>query len=58
MATKRRAISLAELATYTLPSFLEGRCTPAVYIKWLNNKADTLLKRGRAGIRNMLVANQ
>jgi hypothetical protein len=36
---------IAELAKYPLPSFLEGRCTPTVYYKWLNNKAETLLKR-------------
>ena len=32
---------------YPLPDFLAalGVVTPAVYIKWLNNKSDTLLKR-------------
>ena len=39
-------------------SFAKPIYTPAVYINWLNNKADTLLKRGRAGIRDMFVANQ
>jgi hypothetical protein len=38
-------ISLLELAKYPLPVFLEGKCTHAVYFKWLTNKADTLLKR-------------
>ena len=37
---------VAELVKYPLPSFLEGRCTPPAYFKWLNKKADTLLKRG------------
>jgi hypothetical protein len=40
-------ISLQELANYPLPDFLKGRCTHRVYIKWLNNKADTLLKRDK-----------
>jgi hypothetical protein len=52
------SISLAELAIYPLPSLLEGGCAHTVFSKWLNNKADTLLKRGRAGIRDMLMANQ
>ena len=38
---------IADLAKYPLPPFLEGRCTPAVYYKWLTNKADTLLKRDK-----------
>jgi len=41
-------ISLRELANYPLPAFLIGRCTHPVYIKWLNNKADTLLKRDKS----------
>jgi hypothetical protein len=40
-------LSLKELATYPLPSFLEGRCTHSIYVKWLNNKADTLIKRDK-----------
>jgi hypothetical protein len=40
-------ISLLELAAYPLPVFLEGRCTHSAYVKWLNNKADTLLKRDK-----------
>jgi len=38
---------IAELIKYPLPSFLEGKCTPTVYYKWLNNKAVTLLERDR-----------
>jgi hypothetical protein len=34
-------------STYPLPGFLEGRCAPADYWKWLHNKADTLLKRDK-----------
>ncbi len=41
-------ISLHESANYPLPDFLKGKCTHPVYIKWLNNKADTLLKRDKA----------
>jgi hypothetical protein len=37
----------SELATYPLPGFLEGRLSHSVYVKWLNNKADTLLKRDK-----------
>jgi len=33
--------------TYPLPFYLKGICTPAVYSKWLDNKADTLLKRDK-----------
>jgi hypothetical protein len=40
-------ISSAELIAYPLPKYLMGRCTPSMYIKWLNNKADTLLKRDK-----------
>jgi hypothetical protein len=40
MKTKSRQI-------YTLPAFLEGRCTQAIYTKWLNNKAWILLKRDK-----------
>jgi len=36
---------IAELIKYPLPSFLEGRCTHPVYIKWLSNKGDSLFKR-------------
>jgi hypothetical protein len=38
---------IAELAKYPFPSFLEGRCTPSVYLKWLDKKATTLLKRDK-----------
>ena len=38
---------IADLAKYPLPSYLEGKCTPTVYYKWLRNKADTLLKRDK-----------
>ncbi len=37
----------AKSPRYPLPGFLKGRCTPAVYSKWLDNKADTLLKRDK-----------
>jgi hypothetical protein len=40
-------ISLKELAAYPLPGFLEGRLSHSVYVKWLNNKADTLIKRDK-----------
>jgi hypothetical protein len=36
-----------DFITYPIPDFLSGRCTHTVYIKWLNNKADTLLKRDK-----------
>jgi hypothetical protein len=39
--------NLTEIIKYPLPSFLEGRLAPAVYYKWLNVKAITLLKRDR-----------
>jgi hypothetical protein len=35
------------MAAYPLPSFLKGKCSHTVYIKWLNNKADTILKRDK-----------
>ena len=38
---------LALLAKYPLPSFLQGKCKPSLYYKWLKNKADTLLKRDK-----------
>ncbi len=41
------AVSFRELAKYPLPGFLEGKCPPSVYFKWLNCKADTLLKRDK-----------
>lgn len=41
------APSKLDLTTYTLPSFLKGRCTPVLYCKWLNQKANTLLKRDK-----------
>ena len=37
----------AKSAQYPLPGFLEGICTVSVYDKWLDNKADTLLKRDK-----------
>jgi hypothetical protein len=30
---------------YPLPAFLQGRCDPSVFIKWLNVKSDSLLSR-------------
>ena len=36
-----------ELAKYPFPSFLEGRCTSTVYLKWLNLKASTILRRDK-----------
>jgi len=36
-----------DLAKYPLPSFLEGKCTPTVYYRWLHIKAATLLKRDK-----------
>ena len=38
---------LLDYPVYKVPDFLKGRCAPAVYEKWLENKADTLLKRDR-----------
>lgn len=38
---------IAELAKYPLPVFLEGRITPAVYLKWLDNRAGSLFKRDK-----------
>jgi hypothetical protein len=34
-----------ELIKYPLPAFLEGRCVPSVFYKWINIKAETLLLR-------------
>lgn len=36
-----------DLAKYPLPSYLEGRCTPAVYCKWLNKRAWDVLVRDK-----------
>jgi len=36
-----------ELLKYPLPGFLEGRCDPAVFAKWLDAKADTLETRDK-----------
>ena len=36
-----------DLAKYPFPSFLEGRITPSVYLKWLDKKATTLLTRDK-----------
>ena len=47
MRKLRDTVSLRELAKYPLPAFLEGKCAPSVYFKWLNCKADTLLKRDK-----------
>jgi hypothetical protein len=33
--------------SYPLPTFLAGRCTEPVFIKWLNVKADSLLTRDK-----------
>jgi hypothetical protein len=44
---KSKKISPEELAAYPLPGFLAGRCSHTVYVKWLNNKADTLIKRDK-----------
>jgi len=30
---------VAELIKYPLPTFLLGRCTPAVYLKWLDGRS-------------------
>jgi hypothetical protein len=40
-------ISPAEFATYPLPAFLQGKCGHSEYLKWLNNKTDTLFKRDK-----------
>jgi hypothetical protein len=40
-------IPLGDFADYPLPGFLEGRCSHSKYLKWLNNKADTLVKRDK-----------
>jgi hypothetical protein len=40
-------IPLAELIKYPLPAFLNGRCEPKVYYKWLLVKAITLLRRDK-----------
>lgn len=34
-----------ELPKYPLPAFLEGRCSPQVFYKWLSIKGETLLLR-------------
>ncbi|MBA4388424.1 MAG: hypothetical protein C0404_10620 [Verrucomicrobia bacterium] len=44
---KKMAVSKLDLAKYPLPAFLEGRCTPSFYYKWLHQKADSLLKRDK-----------
>jgi hypothetical protein len=36
-----------ELIKYPLPAFLEGRCVPSEFYKWLYCKADTMLKRDK-----------
>ncbi|MGA2506368.1 MAG: hypothetical protein ABSF80_02715 [Chitinispirillaceae bacterium] len=36
-----------DLSQYPFPSFLEGRCTPAVYYKWLNKRADSVFTRDK-----------
>jgi len=36
-----------DLVKYPLPSFLEGRCTPSAYYKWLHGKARTILRRDK-----------
>lgn len=36
-----------DLAKYPLPSYLEGRCTPAVYCKWLNKRSWDILVRDK-----------
>jgi hypothetical protein len=36
-----------ELSKYPLPPFLEGRCVPADFCKWLQVKSQTLLRRDR-----------
>ena len=38
---------LCDWPSYPLPSFLEGRCDRAVFAKWLDIKAETLLSRDR-----------
>ena len=38
---------VAELVKYPLPSFLEGKCTPSAYFKWLHAKADGVLTRDK-----------
>jgi hypothetical protein len=45
--TKSKPISRKELAVYPLPFFLKGKLGHSVYVKWLNNKADTLIKRDK-----------
>jgi hypothetical protein len=32
---------------YPIPAFLEGRCAPKTYSKWLRVKADCLLRRDK-----------
>jgi len=36
-----------DLVKYPLPSFLEGKCTPSAYFKWLDAKANTIFRRDR-----------
>jgi len=36
-----------DLVKYPLPAFLERRCIPSEFYKWLDVKADTMLKRDR-----------
>jgi hypothetical protein len=38
---------IAEIVKYPLPVFLEGKCTPSAYFKWLNEKAETLCLRDK-----------
>jgi hypothetical protein len=38
---------LTLIQKYPMPDFLKGRCSESDYIKWLRNKADTLLKRDK-----------
>jgi hypothetical protein len=44
---RESAMIIEELVKYPLPAFLKGRCAPSEFYKWINNKADTLLKRDR-----------
>jgi hypothetical protein len=49
-----------DLSKYPLPAFLEGRCNPADFYKWLDVKGQTLLrrdkKRGKPYARNSTIA--
>jgi hypothetical protein len=38
---------VVDLVKYPLPAFLEGRCVPSEFYKWINCKADTMLKRDK-----------